>query len=260
MLGSSSANGTTDPIVDFVRNDRMQRQARLGSLPARLQPFAPGTDRDTIDSHPDPLTLPKRSVSTRLPLKRNLSQAFTDAKSSPTQMFSSPYGPFTYPSPAESGSRLSYGFPSAPRSSSLAPKPKLSYSQSLIEHLVPSPSPSYDLLPTPRSDIPALRLNSTASHALRRNSDLLPRALPNVTGGEARDYTNSTWFCEMCYEDSADMNAMTEHLRDFHAVAADLVWFTPDKDVVCSPPNSLSLDVFDLFIFFDFLFESGTME
>jgi hypothetical protein len=242
-LTSTSATAAAQPTSNLRRIDRMQRQLRIASMPARLQAYDP-TDRDTLDSHPDqpiaPPHLPKRAASTRLPLKRNLSQAFSEARCSPTQATSSSYTDIN-PTANTTFSRPS-GFPSAPISTR-ALAPKIPFSQSLISHLRPHPSSSYDLLPptpilphhlTPaESSPPPLRTALSATQALRGTLNLRPPSRVVNSIPRQKDYSRNTWSCQMCRKDYPDMGSVTRHLRDFHLVERDVVWCTPERDVVC---------------------------
>lgn len=242
-LTAASATAVAQPTSNLRRIDRIQLQLRIASMPARLQAYDP-TNRDTLDSHPDqPIAPPrpaKRAASTRLPLKRNLSQAFSDAKSRPTQATSSPY--IDVNPTANTTFARPFGFPSSPISTR-ALTPKIPFSQSLISHLRPTPSPSYDLLPpTPifphhlisaAASPPTLRTALTATQALRGTLNLQPPNHVVNVEGQQKDYSRNTWSCQMCRKDYPDMGSVTSHLSDFHLVERDVVRCTPERDVVC---------------------------
>lgn len=210
--------------IDMV-NDRILRQASLS------------LDPDTIDSHPNrpfaPLLSLQRTPSTRVPLKRNLSMAFSDARSSPAQGISSPNHKFRDTS--SELAKTSYGFRSAP----IPRATKLPFSQALIEHLRPFSSSisTYDIKPPPLpTTTPRLALTASQSlrgtldpFPLRGTLDLLP---PPKNPTIPQDYAHATWTCEPCKKDFANMASVTRHLRDIHFVAGDVVWCTPDRDVI----------------------------
>ena len=197
----SSASASAQPTSNLRRIERMKRQLRTVSLPQLGQAMLPDdTDTrrpDSIDTHPG-RSVSRRALGDGLPVKRNLTQAFLDARSSPAQTTSM--------------------------------KTKVPFSPSLIEHLGSPQAGLLAAIPIQQSQalVPAVPTALTVSQAFHGT----PTNPSQIGNDLKKDYSNSTWTCHCCDLDYSSMAEITAHLRDHHFVEADMATLTPDRDVI----------------------------
>ena len=103
----------------------------------------------------------------------------------------------------------------------------------------PTQAQSYVAYDFPLSGSPPLpRTALNATEALRGSLNLPA----HISDGLKKDYSHSTWSCEMCHKDFPDLQSVTVHLRDHHYVQEDVVTLTPDRDVITMVLASVKVD------------------